>query len=337
MSIEELQSTIKELAVSDKGILAADESTTTITKRFDSIKVESTVENRRNYRELLLTTPSLNSYISGIIFYEETLKQRSTDNQPFVEFLNQQKIVPGIKVDKGIVPLPFSENENVTQGLDDLAKRLDDYKNIGARFAKWRAVLNISATLPSHLAIKANAEALASYAAICQDQGIVPIVEPELLMDGNHSIERCAQATEATLHTVFHALYRHRVLLEYIILKPSMVTAGVDAPIKPTVEEVATATLKVLRRTVPAAVPTINFLSGGQSPELATRHLNAMNAMGPQPWVLSFSYGRALQDPALKTWQGKSENIKSAQQALYKRAKLNVQAMKGKYSEKLES
>lgn len=335
MSMHELEATIKQIAVSGKGILAADESTGTIAKRFASINVESTLENRRAYRELLFTTPGIEEFINGVILYEETLGQRDSSGKPFAELLSEKGIVPGIKVDKGLTNLPFTE-EKITQGLDGLAERLATYKEMGACFAKWRAVLNISNTMPSKLAISANAEALASYAAICQDKGIVPIVEPELLMDGDHSLERCAEATEQALHAVFHKLQKHQVILECIILKPSMVITGTDHKPQASVKDVAEATLKILRRTVPAAVPTINFLSGGQSSELATAHLNAMSVGKQQPWVLSFSYGRALQDHALKTWQGKAENVRAAQQAFYKRAKLNAAASKGQYTEAME-
>ncbi len=330
MSIHELEATIQQLAIPGKGILAADESTGTIAKRFNSINLESTPENRRAYRELLFTTPNVNKFICGVILYEETLGQRSSNGQLFPDVLAELGIVPGIKVDKGIVDLPFAPNEKITQGLDGLAERLVTYKEMGARFAKWRAVLNISEQLPSCLALHTNADALARYASICQDQGIVPIVEPELLMDGNHSIERCAEVTERTLHIVFDSLVKHRVMLEGMILKPSMTIAGVDHRPVASIDEVARATVKVLRRTVPAAVPTINFLSGGQSPELSTAHLNAMNKLGHQPWLLSFSYGRALQDPCLKTWQGKPENVKAAQQAFYKVAEANAAASLGK-------
>lgn len=336
MSTHELEATIMQLAISGKGILAADESTGTITKRFNSIQVESTAENRRAYRELLFTTPGISEFINGVILYEETLGQRSSNGQLFPDLLADQGIIPGIKVDKGVTALPYSENETITQGLDGLTERLMSYKEMGARFAKWRGVINISAQLPSCLAIHANAEALASYAALCQAQGIVPIVEPELLMDGDHSIERCAEATEQTLRAVFKALAKHKVILECMLLKPNMVLPGVDHQPHATIDEVAQATLKVLRRTVPAAVPSINFLSGGQSAEDATKHLNAMNSGKPQPWVLSFSYGRALQDPCLKTWRGQTQNIEAAQKALYKRAKLNAAASRGQYSEALE-
>lgn len=336
MSMHELESTIMQLAVPGKGILAADESHGTIAKRFANIQVESTPETRCAYREMLFTTPGIEEFVNGVILFEETLGQKDASGKLFPELLSEKGIVPGIKVDKGITSLPFTE-EKITQGLDGLAERLVTYKQMGARFAKWRAVLNIAADMPTPLAIRANAEALARYAAICQDNGIVPIVEPELLMDGNHSLERCAEATEKTLQTVFHKLNKYKVILECMILKPSMVISGTEHKPAASVKEVAQATLKILRRTVPAAVPTINFLSGGQSSEVATAHLNAMNAGKAQPWLLSFSYGRALQDVALKTWQGKSENVKAAQQAFYKRAKLNALASQGKYTEAMEN
>lgn len=334
MSLHELEATILQLAVAGKGILAADESHGTIAKRFTSINLESTTENRRAYRDMLFTTPGIEEYINGVILFEETLGQRANNGQLFAELLSEKGIVPGIKVDKGLVNLPFT-NEKMTQGLDGLAERLMTYKEMGARFAKWRGVLSIDENLPSPLAIRANAEGLASYAALCQQAGIVPIVEPELLMDGNHSLERSAAATEQALHAVFKALYKHKVILECIVLKPSMVIPGTEHT-PASIEQVAQATLKVLRRTVPAAVPTINFLSGGQTSEVATAHLNAMNNK-PQPWVLSFSYGRALQDKPLKTWQGKAENIQAAQQAFYKRAKLNALASKGQYTAAMEN
>lgn len=336
MSMHELEATMLQLAVPGKGILAADESTATIAKRFASIKVESTAESRRTYRELLFTTPGADEFISGVIMYEETLGQKTSRGELFAEYLSGQGIVPGIKVDKGVTVLPNATDEKITQGLDGLTERLMTYKEMGARFAKWRGVLNIAANVPSRLAIHANAEALARYAAICQDQGIVPIVEPELLMDGDHSLERCAQATEQVLQAVFKKLNKYKVILECMILKPNMVIPGVEHKTKASVNDVAQATLKVLRRTVPAAVPTINFLSGGQSAVDSTKHLNAMNTGKTQPWLLSFSYGRALQDPCLKTWQGKTENFQAAQKAFYQRAKLNAAACKGKYSESME-
>ncbi len=336
MNNEALAKTIKDLVVPGKGILAADESTGTITKRFQSINVESTEENRRIYRELLFTAPEIEKYICGVILYEETLGQKTKDGTPFPQYLQNLGIVPGIKVDKGIIPLSNSPEENITQGLDGLGERLKTYKNQGARFAKWRAVIPVSNTIPTAYGLHANAEALARYASICQSEGIVPIVEPEVLMDGDHTIERCAEVTEQALRAVFKALHKNKVALEYMILKPNMVVPGIKHQPQASVHEVATATLKVLRRTVPAAVPSINFLSGGQSDEVATAHLNEMNKAKNNPWYLSFSYGRALQAPALKTWTGQNQNISHAQEAFLKRAKLNGNATTGTYSEKSE-
>ena len=328
-----LDSTIKQLAAKGKGILAADESTATIGKRFTALNITSTEETRRAYRELLFTTPGLNEAIAGVILYEETLGQKSNDGIPLPDLLLKNGILPGIKVDKGLVLLPNTQEENTTQGLDGLAERLTEYKTKGARFAKWRAVYNISSSTPSNLAIRTNAEGLARYAAICQSVGIVPIVEPEILYDGNHTIQTCAEVTEKVLHKVFSALYKNKVSLEHIILKPSMVISGKNCPIKASVEEVATETIKILRRTVPAAVPTINFLSGGQTPQDATAHLNAMHTIFPSlPWNLSYSYARALQDDCIKLWLGDSKNTDPAQKALYKRAKLNSLASQGMYT-----
>lgn len=337
MDTQQLQKTIAKLVIKGKGILAADESTNTITKRFQSINVESTEETRRNYREVLFTTPKLSDYISGVILYEETLNQKTKNGEAFAEVLAKQDIVPGIKVDKGIIPLPNSPKENITQGLDGLGERLKKYKAQGALFAKWRAVIPILENIPTHYGIHANAEALAQYAAICQAEGIVPIVEPEVLMDGDHSIDRCYEVTEKTLHEVFNALYTHRVQMEYIILKPNMVVSGKNHPKHASVEEVAEKTMKVLRLTVPSAVPSINFLSGGQSDEEATAHLNAMNRLANNTWQLSFSYGRALQAPALKTWAGAMNNINTAQNALLKRAQLNSYATLGNYKHSMEN
>jgi len=333
-----LESTIKVLTAKGKGILAADESTATITKRFTALNIKCTEESRRDYRELLFSTPSLNESIAGIILYEETLGQKASNGTPLPELLQKNGIIPGIKVDKGLVLLPNTRDENTTQGLDGLAERLAEYKTKGARFAKWRAVYNISTNnTPSELAIHANAEGLARYAAICQAQGIVPIVEPEVLIDGDHTIETCSIITEKVLHQVFYALFQHKVSLEHIILKPSMVISGKTCPIKAGIEQVATETIKVLRRTVPAAVPTINFLSGGQSSQDATAHLNAMNNLFPSlPWNLSYSYARALQDDCMKIWQGEMKNTGAAQKALYKRAKLNSLATQGKYTTDME-
>ncbi|CAG1018067.1 fructose-bisphosphate aldolase, class I [Burkholderiaceae bacterium] len=333
---EQLQATVAALVRPGRGILAADESGPTIAKRFKAIGVESTEENRRAYRSLLLATPGLDAYISGIILYEETLAQRADDGTPLPEVAARHGIVPGIKVDAGKIPLALAPGDEITQGLDGLGKRLAGYREQGARFAKWRAVYNISDTLPSRLAIKANAHALARYAAICQDEGIVPIVEPEVLLDGGHTIERCAEVTEAVLHAVFHALSGHRVAFEHMLLKPSMVVAGKDHPRQAGVAEVAAQTVRVLRRTVPAAVPGIFFLSGGQTPVEATVHLDAINRIGPQPWVLSFSYGRALQEPAQQAWRGQPGNARAAQDALLTRARLNGAARDGRYEAAME-
>ena len=332
----EMDATVQSLVQKGKGILAADESSPTIAKRFKSIGVETTEENRRTYRQLLLATPGLGDYISGVILFEETLGQRTNDGLPMAQLATRQGIVPGIKVDAGKIPLAHAPGDEITQGLDGLAKRLDGYKQQGARFAKWRAVYNVSDTLPSRLAIEANADALARYAAICQEQGIVPIVEPEVLMDGNHSIERCAEVTEVVLHEVFHALHRNRVVLEHTLLKPSMVVPGKDCAQQAPPVEVAAMTIRTLRRSVPASLPGIFFLSGGQTPAQATVNLDAMNRCGVQPWQLSFSYGRALQDPALKAWKGQAANADDTQRALLKRARLNGSAREGKYVPSLE-
>ncbi|MEO8123698.1 MAG: class I fructose-bisphosphate aldolase [Burkholderiales bacterium] len=338
MSIQsELQATMDAMLRPGRGILAADESTPTIAKRFKAIGVESTEELRRAYRSLLLATPGLGEHICGVILFEETLGQMADDGTPLPKAAEAQGIVAGIKVDAGKIALAHAPGDEITQGLDGLAKRFEGYKTQGARFAKWRAVYNISATLPSWLAIQANADALARYAAICQEQGIVPIVEPEVLMDGDHSMARCAEVTEAVLAEVFAALRRNAVVLEHMILKPSMVVPGKSNTKRASPTEVALATLAVLRRTVPAAMPGIFFLSGGQTPEEATANLDAMNRGGAQPWVLSFSYGRALQEPVLKAWQGKATNVGAAQAALAKRAKLNGAACAGRYDKAMEA
>lgn len=336
MPIRDLESTISKLATKQKGILAADESTATITKRFESVGVKSTEETRRDYREMLMTTPALSEYIAGVILFEETLNQKASCGTLFPALLKKNGILPGIKVDKGLVTLPNSENEQYTQGLDGLAERLADYKSKGALFAKWRAVYHVSATTPSKLAIKTNADSLASYAALCQAAGIVPIVEPEILIDSDHTIERCAEVTEEVLHAVFHALHKHKVKLEYIVLKPSMVISGKKCSEQASPEQVGKMTVAVLKRTVPAAVPTINFLSGGQSSEQATANLQCMNAIGNLPWHLSFSYARALQDYPMKIWRGESNNITEAQKVFLARAKLNSLATAGKYSPSME-
>lgn len=333
---DELQSTTQLLAQKGKGILAADESAPTIAKRFQAIGVESTEDNRLAYRGLILATPGLGEFISGVILFEETLGQCVEGNVMMSELCMQQDIVPGIKVDKGKLALPNAPGDEITQGLDGLELRLKGYKQQGARFAKWRNVYHITETTPSPLAIQANAEVLARYAAICQSQGIVPIVEPEVLIDGAHSLMRCAEVSEAVFHEVFHALHRHHVVLEHMLLKPNMIVPGKQNQQKASPHEVAVQTVKILRRTVPAAVPSINFLSGGLTPEVATANLNAMNQLGSQPWELSFSYGRALQEPALQAWKGDSANAQNTQAALYQRARLNGLARYGKYTEAME-
>ena len=335
--INELDSTISKLSIKGKGILAADESSATIGKRFLAVNVESTEETRRAYRDMLVTTPGIHEFIAGVILFEETLNQKTLDGTLFPEKLKKLGILPGIKVDKGLVALPNTKEEQTTQGLDNLAERLVEYKNKGAVFAKWRAVYAISAHTPSNLAIHANAEGLASYAALCQATGIVPIVEPEVLIDGDHTIEHCSDVSERVFHAVFEALFQHKVSLEHMVLKPSMVINGKKCTAKATAEQVAKATLTILKRTVPAAVPTINFLSGGQSPEEATANLNAMNALSAHlPWNVSYSYARALQDYAMKIWQGNEKNVPAAQKAFLTRAKLNSLAAIGKYSSSME-
>jgi fructose-bisphosphate aldolase class I len=330
-SRKELESTIKAIAVTGKGLLAADESTATITKRFEALNITCTEETRKIYRELLFTSPKIDKYISGVILYEETLNQKSSSGDLFPELLIKQGIIPGIKVDKGLIPLIGSLDEKSTQGLDGLAERLSEYKKRGARFAKWRAVFAISDNTPSNLAIKTNTEDLARYAAICQALGIVPIIEPEILIDGTHTLQRCLEVSEKVLHAVFHKLYTHKVQLEHIILKPSMVIPGKSCSQQANPLEIAHATIIVLSRTVPAAVPTINFLSGGQTPEQATQNLNAMHElMDTLPWNISFSFARALQEPCMKAWGGKPENIKVAQEIFSNQAKLNGLASLGK-------
>jgi len=335
---QELAKTVAELTAPGKGILAADESGGTIEKRFQAVNVASTEEARRDYRELLFSAPGLGDFISSVILFEEMLKQKSAAGVPLPEVLNAQGIVPGIKVDKGTVALSEFPGETVTQGLDGLAQRLSEYKQLGARFAKWRAVIHIGAGIPTPQAIASNAHALARYAAICQEQGVVPIVEPEVLMDGDHTLATSARVTEEVLHAVFHALHQQRVALEYMILKPNMVEPGRACPEPATPQQVAQATLICLRRTVPAAMPGINFLSGGQSGTTATANLHALNATAEeQPWVLSFSYGRALQASVLQAWRGEAANKSAAQQTLFKRARLNSAATLGKYTVAMES
>lgn len=334
----ELETTISDMVQPGKGILAADESAPTIAKRFAAIDAESTEANRRDYRSLLFTTPGLGDCISGVILFEETLTQQADDGTPLPAVLARQGIVPGIKVDKGKGPLVNAPGDMITYGLDGLAGRLQQYKPTGVRFAKWREVYPVSDHNPTPLGLEANAEMLARYAAVCQSEGFVPIVEPEVLIDGDHSIERSAEVIEAVLHAVYHALHRHRVVLECTVLKPSMVTPGKEHPQQATPEQVAAATLRVFQRSVPAAVPGINFLSGGQTPQEATANLNAMNALFPAaPWELSFSYGRALQEPALQAWRGSSDNATATQQALLHRARLNSAARHGTYTPDMEN
>jgi len=337
-SASTLDTTIQKLATPGKGILAADESGPTIGKRFAALKIDTTEAMRQTWRDLLVTTPQINEFIAGVILFDETLHQKTLDGTPFPKKLEQLGILPGIKVDQGLTLLPGTKDEQITQGLDKLGERLADYYAKGARFAKWRAVYNISEQTPSPLAIHANAEVLARYAGLCQANNIVPIVEPEVLLDGTHTLERSAEVSEEVLHAVFNALHLHKVSLEHMVLKPSMVISGKSCPNRAPVEAVAIATLAVLKRTVPAAVPTINFLSGGQTPEEATAHLNAMHVLSKNnlPWNLSYSYARALQEYAMQTWGGHSNQIKAAQQIFCQRARLNSLAAEGRYNIAME-
>ncbi|MBI5431986.1 MAG: fructose-bisphosphate aldolase class I [Planctomycetes bacterium] len=332
----EMEQTTRAMLARGKGILAADESTGTIDKRFKGAGIANTEENRRDYREMLFTTPGMANHTSGVILFEETLFQKARNNTPLSEVLSRQGVVPGIKVDKGTIAQPFCAGEVITVGLDGLDERLLKYKAAGARFAKWRAVITIGAGIPTQSNITANAQALARYAALCQAAGIVPIVEPEVLMDADNTIDTCFSVTECTLRTVFAELAIHRVSLEHMVLKPNMVVSGKKCPTQAGIDEVASKTLVVLKRTVPGAVPGIAFLSGGQSDEDATAHLGAMNAKGALPWVLTFSYGRALQAPAIKAWAGKEANWKSGQAHFLHRAKLNGAAQTGTYSTAME-
>ena len=336
MDAQELEKTARAIVAEGKGILAADESTGTIKKRFDTIGVESTEENRRAYRNLLFTTPGAEEYISGVILYDETIRQSASDGTPFPKLLDAKGIVPGIKVDLGAKPLALAQAETITEGLDGLRERLAEYRELGARFAKWRATYSIDAERPSEYCIWTNAHALARYAALCQEAGLVPIVEPEVLQDGTHTIEQSAKATGRVLQAVYTELHDQRLDLYGTLLKPNMVLSGYDAAQRAGADEVAEATLDVFRRHVPSAIPGIVFLSGGQSDEDATAHLNAMNARGPHPWQLSFSYGRALQAPALKAWGGSEVNVEAAQRAYYHRAKMNGAARSGLYAPELE-
>ena len=336
MTQHTLELTAQAMVASGKGILAADESFPTINKRFISIHLESTEKTRREYRDLLFTAPGIEEYISGVILFDETLRTNGLAGKPFPQLLSDRGIIPGIKVDLGLTTIPGTREEKATKGLDGLETRLKEYKELGARFAKWRSVISIADHQPTPLCLNVNAHSLARYAAICQEQGLVPIVEPEVLINGSHDLDRCERVMEQTLHTVFSELVRHGVLLEGMILKPSMVTSGIDNPNQADVDAVAKATVRCFKRTVPAAVPGIAFLSGGQSPEQATVHLNAMNQLGGVPWELSFSYGRALQEKTLMAWQGKEANKEVAQRTLLHRAKCNGAARFGNYSEKME-
>ena len=336
MDVQQLQSTAQALVAEGKGILAADESTGTIKKRLDSIGVESTEETRRAYRELLFTTEGAEEFISGVILYDETIRQSASDGTPFPKLLESRGIIPGIKVDTGAKPLALTDGETITEGLDGLRDRLEEYRELGARFAKWRATYSIAADKPSEYCVWTNAHALARYAALCQEAGLVPIVEPEVLQDGTHTIAESRKATGRVLQAVYTELHDQRLDFRGTLLKPNMVLSGYDASDRASADEVADVTLECFYKHVPAAVPGIVFLSGGQSDEDATAHLNAMNARGPHPWQLSFSYGRALQAPALKAWGGKEENLEAAQRAYYHRAKMNSAARTGMYAPEME-
>ena len=337
MNRSDLESIARAMVAKGKGILAADESSGTIKKRFDGIKLESTEEARRTYRELLFTAPGAADYISGVILYDETIRQKTKDGTPFPQHLQKLGIVPGIKVDTGAKPLAGAEGETVTEGLDGLRERLAEYRHLGARFAKWRATYTITDDLPSEYCLDVNAHALARYAALCQEAEIVPIVEPEVLMDGTHTIDRSASVTTHVLEALYDALFAQHVYLPGTLLKPNMVLSGYECPQQASDDEVAEKSIAVYRYAVPAAVPGIVFLSGGQSDEQATARLNAMNQRGPHPWQLSFSYGRALQAPALKAWSGKPENVEAGKRAYYHRAKMNGAARTGVYAPEMET
>jgi fructose-bisphosphate aldolase, class I len=338
MKLQELISTAKKMVANHKGILAMDESLPTCNKRFAKLGIPQTEEYRRAYRELIVTTPGLGESISGAILFDETIRQKTKDGTPMIKVITDAGIIPGIKVDTGTKDLAGRPGEKIPEGLDGLRDRLIEYYEMGARFAKWRAVINISNSIPTRGAIEANALTLARYAALCQEAGLVPIVEPEVLMDGSHTMERCFEVTEKVLRTVFNQLYIQGVILEGIILKPNMILPGLTCPKQESADDIADATVKCFRRAVPAAVPGITFLSGGQTAELASERLNAMNFRfkSKLPWELSFSYGRALQQPALEIWKGKESNVLKAQQALYHRAKCNFAARSGGYSSKME-
>jgi fructose-bisphosphate aldolase class I len=337
VNLAELNRVAEAMVAPGRGILAADESSGTIKKRFDAIGAESTADNRRDYRELLFrSTEAMSKHISGVILYDETIRQNARDGTSLVKVIEKSGSLPGIKVDKGLKPLPFCPNEVITEGLDGLRERLIEYRGLGAKFAKWRAVIDIGAGIPTATCIATNAHALARYAALCQDEDIVPIVEPEVLMDGDHDIDRCYHATEWTLKRVFEELFDQRVVLEGMVLKPNMVVPGKKSGRRASIEEVADKTVRVLKACVPAAVPGIAFLSGGQSDEDATAHLDAMNKNGSLPWRLTFSYGRALQAAPQKAWAGRSENVAAAQRAFTHRAMMNGLAALGQWKSELE-
>ncbi len=338
MNLTELNKIAAAMVAPGRGILAADESSGTIKKRFDAIGVESTPVTRRDYREMLFRSSEMAKYISGVILFDETIRQNANDGTPLVKLIEKAGAIPGIKVDKGIKPLPFCANEVVTEGLDGLRERLKEYRGLGARFAKWRAVIDIGErhVMPSYACVKANAHALARYAALCQDEDIVPIVEPEVLMDGGHDIDRCVEVTEWVLKETFQELFHNRVALEGMVLKPNMAVPGKKSAKRASVQEVAEKTVRVLKACVPAAVPGIAFLSGGQSDEEATAHLDAINKLGPLPWHVTFSYGRALQAAPQKAWSGKAENVAAAQRAFGHRAAMNSLAALGQWQADLE-
>jgi fructose-bisphosphate aldolase class I len=338
MSTVDLKSTAEALVADSRGILAADETPETLTRRFIALNIESTPETRRAYREMLFTTEGIAQFISGVIMQDETIHQQNSTGTPFAEMLAQQGIIPGIKVDRGAKPQAGMPHETITEGLDGLRDRLKEYEQMGAQFAKWRGVIRIGNALPTSGCVVANAHALARYAALCQEQGLVPIVEPEVLMDGSHTIEHCEEVTGNVLQAVFDALFEQRVSLEGILLKPNMIIAAKECPRQASVEEVARATVRCLRRRAAAAVPGVVFLSGGQDHLAATVHLNAINQLdGPRPWKLSFSFGRALQDEALRAWLGKPENLKAGQQAFVHRAECVSAAARGKYNRAMDS
>jgi fructose-bisphosphate aldolase class I len=332
----DLRATAEEIVADYRGILAADESSGTIKKRFDSIELQSTEENRRAYRDMLFTTPRLEEWVSGVILFDETIRQSSADGTPFPELLSGRGMIPGIKVDTGAKDLAGAPGEKVTEGLDGLRERLEEYRGLGARFAKWRAVITIGDGIPTDYCLQTNAHALARYAALCQEQGLVPIVEPEVLMDADNDIATCYDATSRTLHHVFRELYEQRVDLRGMLLKPNMIISGKGSATQASAEEVAEWTIRCFREHVPAAVPGIVFLSGGQSDQQASENLNAINQLGDQPWVLSFSYGRALQAPALAAWDGDAANVDAGQAQLALRARCNSAAVAGRYSAEME-